>query len=103
MKNKNPNMYYIVGGIVLTISVAIMAIGITVPMVMTEPSYIGWIGVAIVAVGVILFFYGIYLLKKGNFIKINKELLKQKEEQEKQAKIIDEMIENKKKENNKKD
>ncbi len=44
--------------------------------------YLGWICLVLVVVGLLISFLGIFLLKKGNFVRLNKHLDGDKKEEE---------------------
>ena len=70
---KDSKKYYILGVVLCVIAAVIAIIAMTLPMAIPEHGQLlGWIGLGIVIVAIILFFFGIYLVKKGNFIKLNK-------------------------------
>ncbi len=70
---KNSKSYYILGALVCVIAAVIAIVAMTLPMAIPEYGQVlGWVGLGIVVVAIVLFFFGIYLVKKGNFIKLNK-------------------------------
>lgn len=69
---KNPKFYYIVGAILCCVSAIIILFFLLLPSILSEFQFIGWVSFAVIIVFIIVFIYGIYLLKKGNFIKLNK-------------------------------
>lgn len=69
---KNPKFYYIAGTILCSVSAVIILFFLFLPSILSEFQFIGWISFAVVILFIIVFIYGIYLLKKGNFIKLNK-------------------------------
>ena len=68
---KKYKFYYLIGGILLIFFVLVAIFGISLTIVFPNNNTIGWVGLIIVAVSVIIIFYSIYLLKKGNYLKIN--------------------------------
>ena len=70
---KNPKAYYILGAIVCIIAAIIAIVAMTLPSAIPEYGQVlGWVCLGIVVIAIVLFFFGIYLVKKGNFIKLNK-------------------------------
>lgn len=70
---KNPKSYYILGAVVCIIAAIIAIVAMTLPSAIPEYGQVlGWVGLGIVVIAIVLFFFGIYLVKKGNFIKLNK-------------------------------
>ena len=79
MKKKS-SFYYIIGSIVEIISIIVIAVFAFLPSAMKEnfakyESFLGWICVIFVILGLLGAICGIYLLKKGNFIRLNNSLL----------------------------
>ncbi len=81
---KNPFLYYLFGSILCISSALIIFIFLLLPSLVPEYSFMGWISFGVTIVFIIVFIYGIYLLKKGNFIKLNKntDLINKKIEDE---------------------
>lgn len=70
---KSSKFYYIMGMIVVVFAAAIAIVGMTLPSAVPEYAQVlGWVGLVVVVVAIVLFFFGIYLVKKGNFVKMNK-------------------------------
>lgn len=69
---KNPKFYYIAGTILCVISAIIIIFFLLLPPIFSEFQFVGWISFSVVIAFIIVFIYGIYLLKKGNFLKLNK-------------------------------
>ena len=82
-KEKKYRFYYIFGTIMTIFSIIILLIGIFVPMsieeILANNSIIGWVFFGLVIIGAIGSFFGTYLLKKGNFLKINYDTNKEKD------------------------
>ena len=82
-KEKKYRFYYIFGTIVTIFSIIILLIGIFVPMsieeILANNSIIGWVFFFFFFIGAIGSFFGTYLLKKGNFLKINYDANKEKD------------------------
>lgn len=70
---KTPKFYYITGTIFCVASAIIILFFLFLPSILSEFQFVGWISFAVVIAFIIVFIYGIYLLKKGNFIKLNKD------------------------------
>ena len=73
---KKASFYYIIGSIVEIISIIVIVVFAFLPSAMKEnfakyESFLGWIFVILGLLGAI---FGIYLLKKGNFIRLNNSL-----------------------------
>lgn len=81
---KKPFLYYLFGTILCVLSALIIFIFLLIPSLVPEYNFMGWISFGVTIVFIIVFIYGIYLLKKGNFIKLNKnkELINKKIEDE---------------------
>lgn len=79
--------YYLVGGILLAIGIIIIVLSITLPIALKDIfnnyQFLGWICLVFTCLGMVLTFYAFYLLKKGNFSKLNQKYLhhNNKEEQ----------------------
>lgn len=73
-KLKNHKSYYLLGTIVMIVGFLIIIVSITLPIVFSKtwPNYAGWICLATTILGMLISFYGLYLLKKGNFLKANR-------------------------------
>lgn len=71
MKEKKYRSYYILGGILLGSGIVIALCGLSLTLIFPESQIAGWVGMAICIVAIILCFFSIYLLKKGNFLKLN--------------------------------
>ena len=77
---KKASFYYIIGSIVEIISIIVIVVFAFLPSAMKEnfakyESFLGWICVIFVILGLLGAILGIYLLKKGNFIRLNNSLL----------------------------
>ena len=77
---KKASFYYIIGSIVEIISIIVIVVFAFLPSAMKEnfakyESFLGWICVIFVILGLLGAIFGIYLLKKGNFIRLNNSLL----------------------------
>ena len=69
---KNSKFYYILGTILCVFAAVIAIVGMTLPSAIPEYSQVmGWVGLIVVVLSIVLFFFGIYLVKKGNFIRLN--------------------------------
>ena len=73
-QSKKPITYYITGGIVLTLGIVMLIVSITLPLLDSSKTYLGYIGVGLTFISLVVLIYSIYLLKKGNFLK--KQMLK---------------------------
>ncbi|MBP5694349.1 MAG: hypothetical protein J6X03_02705 [Bacilli bacterium] len=70
---KSSKFYYICGALLTVVAAAIAIVGMTLPSAVPEYAQVmGWIGLGVVVLAIVLFFFGIYLVKKGNFVKLNK-------------------------------
>jgi len=76
MKNKNKDyrFYYISGGILLVISILTVIMGFSLTLMFKDNQVVGYVSVGICALGLLLVFFSIYLLKKANFLKLNTKL-----------------------------
>lgn len=73
MKNKKPTFYYVFGGILVTISLITMVIFLFLPTALNDaPEYVNYISLGMVVLGLVIFFFGYFLLKKANFITKNR-------------------------------
>jgi len=63
---------FIIGGILVVISLVIIIVFLTLPTALKDLNldYIGWVSLIFVVVGVILFFVGMFFLKKGNYLRL---------------------------------
>lgn len=77
---KNYRFYYILGGIFLSIGVIGAVIGLSLTMIFPGNEIAGWSGVIICILTVVLSFFSIFLLKKGNFLKLNYKLSNKNDE-----------------------
>ncbi len=69
MKNKKPGFYYIFGSILTAISLTIMVIFLFLPAALQDgPEYMNYISLGMVVLGLVIFFFGYFLLKKANYI-----------------------------------
>ena len=91
---KKPITYYISGALVLTIGIISLIISITLPLLDSSKSYLGYIGVALTFISLVILIYSLYLLKKATFLK--KMLLK--EDKDKLINQIEDTIKSKEKE-----
>ena len=85
---KKASFYYIIGSIVEIISIIVIAVFAFLPSAMKEnfakyESFLGWICVIFVILGLLGAIFGIYLLKKGNFIRLNNSLLNKDDKNDK--------------------
>jgi hypothetical protein len=70
--------YYLVGAITLIVSILVAVIGLSLTLVFPGNQMWGWISFAILLISLPFVFFGIYLLKKGNFVRLNNALEKTK-------------------------
>lgn len=75
---KSYKLYYILGSIIVGLCIAIILVASVLPFairdILEEHIYISWILVIIDVLGFIGSFFGIYLLKKGNFLRLNEKI-----------------------------
>ena len=88
-KNKKPSFYYITGAIVLTIGVVMLITSFTLPLIDKEKSYLGYIAMGLTIISLVVLFYSLYLLKKGNFLKRNRIKDSSKDYEEELKKKLD--------------
>jgi len=83
-KQKSSKFYYIVGVIIVLISLCIIITSITLPVALKEEfsanSWAGWVCLVTAAIGLLFFLLGYFFLKKGNYVRLNKHLEKQNKE-----------------------
>ncbi len=79
---KSSLFYYIIGSIICALGLIIVVLFLTLPLAMKDSfeDYFGWICLVLVILGLIVFFIGYFFLKKGNYIRLNEKLKKEKEE-----------------------
>lgn len=74
---KNYKFYYLFGGILTLVSLSIVVISIFLPVALKEMfneyQFLGRICIGATVLGALVFFFGIYLLKKANFLKLNQK------------------------------
>ena len=68
--------YYIVGAIVLGSSILIAVLSLSLTLVFPGNQMWGWISFGLLLVSLPIILIGIYLLKKGNFLRLNDALAK---------------------------
>lgn len=64
-------LYYILGGVILSISLIAFSIVLIIPNIFRIEQWVGWILVVISIILFLLVIFSIYLLKKGTFLKVN--------------------------------
>ncbi len=73
-RHKSSKFYFAVGGILAAISIILFLIFLTLPLAIEGfDNLMGWVCVIMCGLSFILFIFSIYLLKKGNFIRLNKK------------------------------
>lgn len=71
-KRKNYKFYYIAGSIVSFVFAFIFVLSITLPLALKDfPTYLGIISIIVCLIAFVGIIFGIYLLKKGNFLRLN--------------------------------
>ncbi len=88
MKKGEFKKYYLSGFIVLIVGLVLTIFGATLPLINQDLTYLGWIGLAICVIGLLLLFLGSYLFKKGNYKRLNAEIQKSREDFDKDLKKI---------------
>lgn len=82
---KKHTKYFILGGVVIGVSVLLMALFLTLPAAIKDAGdVLRWVCVGGIVAAFLLFLFGWYLVKKGNFWKNNaqrEELRKETEEE----------------------
>lgn len=81
MKDNRIKTNYVVGTILIIISISLTMVGVTLPLINKTINYLGWIGLALTCIGILIFIYGYFLLKKANFLKLNKHLTNNKDDE----------------------
>lgn len=85
MKNKKPGLYYVFGSILTVISLTLMIVFLFLPTALKDaPEYVNYISLGMVVLGLVIFFFGYFLLKKANYIN------KQKSQEDVKRKFEDE-------------
>jgi hypothetical protein len=70
--------YYISGAITLFVSVLVCALCLSLTLIYSDNQTWGWISFGLMICSIPFVFFAIYLLKKGNFLKLNKVLAENK-------------------------
>lgn len=80
-KERKSIFYYIIGSIVCFIGIVMIVVFMTLPLAIKELSdgIWGWLFVLFVAIGLIIFFFGFYYLKKANYIRLKEKNNKSKD------------------------
>lgn len=106
---KTPKFYYILGGTICTLSLITIIIFLFLPTALVDaPEYVNYIFLGAVILALVAFIFSTFLLKKGNFIRLNKsadqikkkmedELMKEKAEDSRDKLISDKLEEKLKK------
>lgn len=106
---KTPKFYYILGGTICTLSLITIIIFLFLPTALIDaPEYVNYISLGAVILALVAFIFSTFLLKKGNFIRLNKsadqikkkmedELMKEKAEDSRDKLISDKLEEKLKK------
>ena len=85
MKDKKPGFYYISGSILTVISLIIMIVFLFLPSALRDgPEYMNYVSLGMVVLGLVIFLFGYFLLKKANYIN------KQKSQEDVKRKFDDE-------------
>ena len=74
MKNKKLNykFYYIFGFIIVFVFLFLFIFFISLPLAIKDfPEYLGWISIVVCLMAFVGIIFGVYLLKKANFLKMN--------------------------------
>lgn len=85
MKDKKPSFYYTWGTILVVISLIIIITFLFLPTALGDaPDYMNYVSIGVVVLGIVIFLFGYFLLKKANFITKNRsqEEVKKKFEDE---------------------
>lgn len=68
----NYKFYYVVGFIIVFIFLFLFIFFISLPLAIKDfPEYLGWISIVVCLVAFVGIIFGVYLLKKANFLKMN--------------------------------
>ena len=79
-KNLNYKIYYVFGAIICFVFLFLFALFVTLPLIFSDfPSYMGRVSIVICVLSFLGIIFGVYLLKKGNFLKLNEKNLNQDE------------------------
>ncbi len=71
-KKKSYKFYYVIGTIVIFVSFFVFSLFITLPLAIKDMrEYLGWISMIVSVIAFLGIIFGIYLIKKGKFIKLN--------------------------------
>lgn len=71
-KKKSYKFYYVIGTVVIFVSLFVFSLFITLPLAIKDMrEYLGWISLIVSVIAFLGIIYGIYLIKKGKFIKLN--------------------------------
>ena len=78
-KEKSPkksSFYYILGSVILLVSAIIFIVLMTLPLALkgSYPDWLGIVSIIFITITFVSFLFGIYLLKKGTFVKLNSSI-----------------------------
>lgn len=71
-RNLSYKLYYVIGSIVLFIFLFLFVFFLVLPLALNDfPEYLGWVAIIVCMISFVGIIFGVYLLKKGTFLKLN--------------------------------
>ena len=81
----NYKFYYVLGIIITFVFLFLFALFVSLPLAIKDfPEYLGWVAIVVCMVFFVGIIFGVYLMKKANFLKLNQK----SNEEEKAIKVI---------------
>ena len=85
----NYKLYYVLGIIITFVFLFLFALFVSLPLAIKDfPEYLGWVAIVVCMVSFVGIIFGVYLMKKANFLKLNQR----SNEEEKAIKELQEKI-----------
>lgn len=68
----NYKLYYVLGIIITFVFLFLFALFVSLPLAIKDfPEYLGWVAIVVCMVSFVGIIFGVYLMKKANFLKLN--------------------------------
>ena len=68
----NYKFYYVLGIIITFVFLFLFALFVSLPLAIKDfPEYLGWVAIVVCMVSFVGIIFGVYLMKKANFLKLN--------------------------------
>ncbi len=83
---KNYKFYYILGGSLCLFAVLFIIFSLSLTLIFPGNQIVGWVGFGLTIIGIVIVFFSIFLLKKGNYLKLNTLLEKKDNEKNEEKK-----------------